>query len=177
VPSAGLYGVRDVIRRRWKHAVVAAVGIALPTVLIFAWQTRSEYAAGAQVAFAPFTVFDGLETLYKLPASLAFPLLVGAAAAVHRRWDESVRFIWLLAAVSLFMTLTLVERGQYLFAGNFAWTGQTAVFLVYVESVLLLLAKPVGRWTRPAWALFSVHVACGIAWYAVMFSARRPDWL
>ena len=61
--------------------------------------------------------------------------------------------------------------------GNFAWTGQTAVFLVYVESMLFLLTQSRRAWTRVAWIVFGLHVACGLAWYCLMFSPARPSWL
>ena len=61
--------------------------------------------------------------------------------------------------------------------GNFAWTGQTAVFLVYVESMLFLLTQSRRAWTRVAWIVFGLHVACGLAWYCLMFSPDRPAWL
>lgn len=179
VPTAALYGVRDLVRRHWRHARIAAIGIVVPSALVLAWQAHMEFGAGApaRIAFAPFTTFDATETLYKLPASFAFPLVVAAAAVFSRQVDEGLRFVWILTVISLAATLTIVESGEYLLAGNFAWTGQTAAFLVYVESALLLMTRPVFPWRLPAWVVFGVHVACGIAWYAVMFSKSRPDWL
>jgi hypothetical protein len=71
------------------------------------------------------------------------------------------------------VTLCVVERGQRMMHGNFAWTGQAAVFLVYVESLLFLLTRPQRGWTRVAWIVFAVHVICGVFWYGLVF---REDW-
>jgi hypothetical protein len=77
----------------------------------------------------------------------------------------------------MFMTLFLGEAARLL-DGNFAWTGQTAVFVVYVESLLLLVGRPdLLRWRRAAWATFAVHVLCGIMWYGLIFSTDWERWL
>jgi hypothetical protein len=179
VPTAAMYAARDLITRRWRQVLVCIAGIGVPSALILAWQAGMAYGVDApvQVAFAPFVVFDAGQTLYKLPASLAFPLVVAAAAWWTRTSDAGIRFIWVLTALALFVTLGLVETGDRMMQGNFAWTGQTAVFLVYVESMLFLLTQPRLAWARSAWVVFGVHVACGMAWYGLIFVADRPEWL
>ena len=126
-----------------------------------------------EVALKPFVLFNAGETLYKLPASLAFPLVVAVAAWWTRTSDVWLRFVWTLTGIALFVTLFVVESGQRMMHGNFAWTGQTAVFLVYVESLLFALTQLDRPWTRAAWILFGLHVLCGIYWYSFMFTA---DW-
>jgi hypothetical protein len=179
MPTAALYAARDLVTHRWRQVFMCAAAIGVPSGLVLAWQARIAYGVGTpvQVAFAPFVVFDAMETLYKLPASLAFPLIVAAGACVNRAWDASLTFVWILTALSLFATLGLVETGERMMQGNFAWTGQTAVFLIYVESMLHLLTQSRRAWVRAAWAVFAVHVACGLVWYGLMFSAERPAWL
>ena len=178
VPTAAMYAARDLITRRWRQVLVCIAGIGVPSALILAWQARMAYGeTPVQVAFAPFVVFDAGQTLYKLPASLAFPLVVAAAAWWTRTSDAGLRFIWILTALALFATLGLVETGERMMQGNFAWTGQTAAFLVYVESMLFLLTQPRQAWVRSAWVVFGVHVVCGLAWYGLMFSVDRPAWL
>jgi hypothetical protein len=158
---------------------LSAAAIGVPSALILAWQARVTYGVGTpvQVALAPFVVFDAAETLYKLPASLAFPLVVAVGALVTRVWNVSLSFVWVFTALALFATLGLVETGERMMQGNFAWTGQTAVFLIYVESMLLLLTQSRRVWVAAAWAVFAVHVFCGVLWYGLMFLADRPSWL
>ena len=181
LPSAGLFAVADAVRRRWDRVILFAITIAVPAALVLLWQTRIAFVGpGAQssIVFAPFVVFNFRETLYKLPLSLAFPLVVWVAA-----WRNGVRnarliFLWLFLAIALAETLLLGEGGWRLMPGNFAWTGQTAVFLSYVDAALLLLSRrELTRWRTPGWAVFAVHVACGIAWYGAMFFHQRPAWL
>jgi hypothetical protein len=179
VPTAALYAARDLVTRRWRQALLSAAAIGVPSALILAWQARVTYGVGTpvQVALAPFVVFDAAETLYKLPASLAFPLVVAVGALVTRVWNVSLSFVWVFTALALFATLGLVETGERMMQGNFAWTGQTAVFLIYVESMLLLLTQSRRVWVAAAWAVFAVHVFCGVLWYGLMFLADRPSWL
>jgi hypothetical protein len=144
-----------------------------PTVLVLLWQARLAYGGGASasVVFSPFEIFRLQPTLVKLPLSLAFPFVVAIAAWRSRTWGARLSFVWVLTAVSMFITLFLVEGGERRPHGNFAWTGQTATFLAYVESVLFLVTSHVDQaWRRASWAAFAVHVACGIGWYALVFT-------
>jgi hypothetical protein len=67
--------VLSVTRRRTPEVLFGA-GIAVPVSLVLLSQALFTYGQGSSpgVVFAPFAVFDFTETLYKLPASLAFPI-------------------------------------------------------------------------------------------------------
>jgi hypothetical protein len=179
LPTAGVFALADLLRRQWRQVILFGIGLAAPVSLVLLSQAFFTYGqeSSAGVVFAPFAVFDFTETLYKLPASLAFPIVVGAAALRNGIRDARLAFVWVFTAVAMFMTLFLGEAGR-LMDGNFAWTGQTAVFLLYVESLLLLVGRPdLRRWRRAAWATFAVHVLCGIVWYGLIFSTEWERWL
>ena len=175
LPAAALFAASDLAHRRWRQALLCLAGIGIPSALTLLWQTQfsADAGQGVEVALKPFVIFSAGETLYKLPASLAFPLVVAVAAWWTRTSDVWLRFVWTLTGIALFVTLFVVESGQRMMHGNFAWTGQTAVFLVYVESLLFALTQLDRPWTRAAWFLFGIHVLCGIYWYSFMFTA---DW-
>jgi hypothetical protein len=171
VPVAAWAGAVSVLKRQWTSALQIAVGIGLPcaaVLLVQAWMTYG--TGGAAVIFAPFAVFALSETLYKLPLSLAFPLVVGAMALRARRLDLTLTYAWLYTAVALFVTLFLAESPNTNH-GNFAWTGQTGVFLAYVESALYVLRRSSSAPAeRAAWSVFALHVLSGVIWYfAVSF--------
>jgi hypothetical protein len=172
LPAAALFAAHDLLKTRWRQALMCLVAIGIPSALTLLWQTRlsAEVSQPVDIDFKPFVVFTLGETLYKLPASLAFPIVVAVGAWRSRAWDVGLRFIWTLTAVALFVTLCIVEGGHRMMHGNFAWTGQTGVFLVYVESLLFLMTQPLQRgWVRAAWILFAVHVACGVYWFSLTF--------
>ena len=174
LPAAALYAMYDLWRRQWRQALLCLAGIGIPSALTMVWQMgMTDAGQGLDVSFRPFAVFSASETLYKLPASLAFPLIVAAGALWTRTTDAGLRFIWVFTGIALAVTLGLAEGGHRVDHGNFAWTGQTAVFLMYVESLLFMLTQTKHAWTRAAWALFAVHVVCGLFWYGLVF---RTDW-
>ena len=179
LPAAGLYGIRDFLTSRWRRLAVFVAGVAIPTVAVLLWQARAAYGgAGMSVQFAPFAVFNAAETIYKLPLSLAFPIAVLFVAFRTKAQRHRLYFSWLFTTLALFYTLGLAETGPTQAAGNFAWTGQTAVFLAYVESALFLLTVPPGtQGRRIAWGVFAVHVACGAFWYASVFFPKQDFWL
>jgi hypothetical protein len=171
IPVAALAGAVSLLKRQWNSALQIAVGIGLPSVAVLLAQALTTYGSdGAGVIFLPFAVFDPLVTIYKLPLSLAFPLVVGAIALRTGRLDLRLTYAWLYTAVALFVTLFLAES-QSTNHGNFAWTGQTGVFLAYVESALYLLGRSsTARAERAAWSIFALHVLSGVIWYfAVSF--------
>jgi hypothetical protein len=172
LPAAALYAAHDLLKGRWRRALLCLLAIGIPSALTLLWQAtlNAEVSQQVDVDFKPFVVFNAVETLYKLPASLAFPLVVAVGAWRSRVSDAGLRFVWTLTAVALFVTLGIVEGGHRMMHGNFAWTGQTGVFLVYVESLLFLLTQPLQRaWVRAAWIVFAVHVACGLYWFSLTF--------
>ena len=175
LPTAALYAAYDLLRSRWRQALLCLAGIGIPSALVLLWQTQLTAGAGQalELGFEPFRVFNAVETTYKLPLSLAFPLVVAAGAWWTRTFDAQLRFTWILTAVALFVTLCLVEGGHRVDHGNFAWTGQTAVFLLYVESLLFVLTRAHKAWARAGWMVFAVHVMCGLFWYGIVF---RKDW-
>lgn len=175
LPTAALYAAYDLLHRRWRQALLCLAGIGIPSALVLLWQTQLTADAGQalELGFQPFRVFNAGETFYKLPLSLAFPLVVAAGAWWTRTSDARLRFTWALTAVALFVTLCLVEGGHRVDHGNFAWTGQTAVFLLYVESLLFVLTRAQRTWARAGWMVFAVHVLCGLFWYGIVF---RKDW-
>ena len=179
LPVAGVYGLGDLFHRRWRHVAAFAGGLALPTVAVLLWQARAANdGGGIAIQFAPFALFALRPTLHKLPLSLAFPIAVAVVARGVPGPQDRLRFLWLFVAVSLFYTLAVVESGSAMAAGNFAWSGQTAVFLAYVESAIWLLAQRARLpLARLAWVVFAVHVACGLFWYASNFFPEQDRWL
>jgi hypothetical protein len=166
VPVAAWAGAVSLLERQWNRALQIAVGIGLPCAAVLLAQAWMTYGSGgAGVVVLPFAVFSASETIYKLPLSLAFPLVVGAVALRAGRVDVRLRYAWLYTAVALFVTLVLAES-QHTDHGNFAWTGQTGVFLAYVESALYLLGRSASAPAeRASWSVFALHVLSGVIWY------------
>jgi hypothetical protein len=166
VPVAAWAGAVNLLKRQWTNALQIAVGIGLPCAAVLLTQAWMTYGSGgAAIVFLPFAVFTASETIYKLPLSLAFPLVVGVMALRAGGVDFRLTYTWLYTAVALFVALFLAES-QHTSNGNFAWTGQTGVFLVYVESALYLLGRRSSASAdRAAWSIYALHVLSGVIWY------------
>ncbi len=152
---------------RRKHGARILLLVMIPACITLALQFGMTYGeGGGGLTFAPFLVYGGAaEVLTKWPASLLFPLVAAAMIWRQRACSSPFLFSWLLYAVGMAISICLVETGPRMMHGNFAWTGQTVTFLLYVESAIALMALP---WRRvwPAWAAFTLHVFFGIVWYS-----------
>jgi hypothetical protein len=188
LPLSGLLALWDLVRGRWARMFRFGFGIAVPATAVLLAQAYSFYGpeAGGELIFAPFAVFNAAQTRVKLPLSLLFPLVLLATTLVRGARHEgrdapgrraAWRAVWALAAIGLFETLCLGERSR-LMDGNFAWTGQTCVFLLYVESLLLLMTARVALPARAlAWTAFALHVLSGAIWYGAVFFPERVNYL
>lgn len=176
LPTVGVFTLRDAIRKRWRNVAMVSAATIAPAAVVLLVQALFAYGSDASnsIVFSPFAVFDARETLVKLPMSLAFPIIAAVAAWRSHTWTGYLSFTWIYVIVATFITLGFAEAGSRMMHRNFAWTGQTAAFLAYVESALFLIGHSVGiGWSRAAWRVFAIHVVCGIVWYALVFS---PNW-
>lgn len=144
---------------------------------------------GAGVTFAPLAVIgryaevDAVSIVRNLAGSLAFP--VGLTLLWPRAvWtDPGMRIAWAGTAVGLLISYFLAEAGDRLYDGNFLWTGQMAVFVLFVAAAAFLAARVTSG--RPgaatlarglaATTLLGLHVESGIRHAVVKVDPSR--WL
>ncbi|WP_067757707.1 hypothetical protein [Orrella dioscoreae] len=153
--------------------------IAMPATIVLAFQFTMTYGSASEtgIGFAPFLVYGGAaEVLSKLPGSLLFPVITAYIIWRQGVAPSELKFAWFLYAFGMIVSICLVETGHQQPAGNFAWTGQAVTFMLYVESMIALLAVPTRR-AWPAWAAFALHVAFGVILYSAGFVfAPRSFW-
>jgi hypothetical protein len=104
----------------------------------------------------------------KLVLSIVFPLVVGAAFARQAARDAPLRLAWLAFAAGAFYAYVLAETGERMIHGNFLWSGQAAVAVLFAASARFALARGAegaarGRLAACAGA-FLMHVASGAAY-------------
>ncbi|MFN8050312.1 MAG: hypothetical protein U0Q22_02645 [Acidimicrobiales bacterium] len=183
VPASAITMAWAVIRRRADDWRLWLLGVLLPFAIVTAIQIAATSDQGAGIAFRPFRVVRMLLALRDQPlwmfaplllASIVFPLVVTASY-----WSEAVRSRSLVLAwvtfgvgVASFCTLQFTGRFDY---GDFVWGPQLALFVLFVESVRLVLPRLATRWQGPASdrrrldrrsrlviLAFAAHVACGV---------------
>jgi hypothetical protein len=145
------------------------LGFVLPMLLSFASQYIFTYVQNGGeslgVEFAPLYFFQ--ETLRQLrkPAwllpklilSLLFPLSVlclNPRAAIRR---VSLALAWVVFAIGAFYSYFVIESGPGRLDGNFTWSGQISLYVLFAFSLVFFLKRVASR------KLNAVNIACGIA--------------
>jgi hypothetical protein len=180
LPAAGLVALGH-LRSGWRRATIFIVGIAIPSMAVLGLQFYWTYVAGRGatgrgIIFAPFAAanLEAFTLLIRLPGSLLFPGIVLILTLRFRSLTPRLYFAWVLLLIGLAVSFLLAEAGPRMKDGNLFWTGQTVMFLLYVESMLWLIAQTPRRvWI--GWAAFSLHVICGVVFYGAvsLFAAHR----
>ncbi|MEH2554029.1 hypothetical protein V1286_001558 [Bradyrhizobium algeriense] len=171
LPCAGLRSLVDMFHRRWIQVLRYALVVAAPSILILLWQVWFAYvdSTNAGIAVRPFAIFPfSMELLIKGILSLAFPIFVGVTFRKELNLSSPLIWAYIFLTITLAYTLLLVETGPRSGDGNFAWSLQFGVFLVYVESAILFFSSKSLRTARGLGGLviFGLHVACGLIMYA-----------
>lgn len=179
LPISGVIALFDLWHKRW-HRVLGYALAMVPVTLVLLWQFGSHYGSSAKggIVFAPLVVFSNpLQYLLALPMSLAFPIVTTICFWKDARRSRSFRMAWVFMFVALFYALFLAEAKD-LQAGNFAWTAQTGAFLLYVESLLLVMQRrsATGRFAMIPVAVLAVHVACGFIFAGASAFWPRTAW-
>lgn len=170
------------------------LGVVVPSVLVLGWQFWVTYsaeqvpgfAAGKSgIVLAPFTLMklysDWL--LPKLLLSLAFPLTVTVTMWHSARRDPQLLLGWAIFVVGAVQTYFLMESGPRATDGNFVWSGQIGLWILFVASIshFFTVQQDGGeRAPTPSWLLcmgvLFLHVLSGIALYAGEFFTPQRYW-
>lgn len=158
--------------------IVSAVIV--PTILLLIAQYALGFSdAEAGIAFAPFSVVGHL-TGYGIPQlilmfflSILFPLLV-----VLSRWQTARRDVGLVASWLAFLAgavqmYFLSETGVRQWHGNFWWSAQITLFVLFVYSAVFHLRaanQHPSRFDKLITGVFGLHVVFGVLYYIVVFS-------
>jgi hypothetical protein len=112
--------------------------------------------------------------LPKLVASILFPLFV--SLVYIRRAVLDIRMIlgWLIFLFGAFITYFFAETGQRFYDGNFGWSGEIALVILFITSTLFYLetpsVHPLGDITLKI--IWASHVVFGIAYYFYFLSTK-----
>jgi hypothetical protein len=161
---------------RLPSARLLLLAVALPSAAALGFEYGDGFRAGGDsgLRLAPFEAFragsPGSLPL-KLLLSALFPL--GALLCSPRRAlaDPALRLAWLCAAAGLAIALLLAETGPRAAHGNFVWSAQIGLFVLFAESARWVFARDtrdLGRRRRALCAgLLALHALCGLVWLAI----------
>ncbi|MBD1837177.1 hypothetical protein [Coleofasciculus sp. FACHB-501] len=159
LPSLFLYlGYKLLSKNKRISWLGIMVGVLVPAVTILFWQYSITYGANqalqekSSIVFAPFIVMNHLSSLaksnfyylnilQKFILSVTFPAFVYILYFKEARKDLRLNFAWLNFAVSAFYTYFLAEAGSRMFHGNFTWSGQICLFILFFCSTIFIISR------------------------------------
>lgn len=180
IPALGLVTLVNLVQRRpldW----LLLLAIAVPSSLILAWQLffyQGEYDSGFVLAPLEMMAYwtgssNPVMLLLRFGLSIGFPLAVLILYWPALRQDRGVILAWLTFATGALYTYLLAETG-YVNDGNFGWSAEIGLFLLFVMSALLVIRQEgavLDGQKRPGWRFWlasgalSLHLISGIVFY------------
>ncbi len=174
LPAVGIQSLARLIRREsidWRGLVL---GLGIPSVLVLGYEyLQAGFADSGGIILLPFAVMKNFSGWLGLKALLSvwFPLLVTILYWLQARKDAGLVLGWLAFAFGAGYTYLLAEGGNRIFHGNFVWSGEIALFCLFVLSALFFFRQRAGgradkKWLAALLAGFLLHILAGIIYYA-----------
>jgi hypothetical protein len=179
VPALGIVVAVQWLRGRPAQWPLYVFGLAVPAAALIGWQYYAlRFISDGGVEWAPLKAMSALSDflLPKFLLSIVFPVVAYAAFFNEARQRVSLNVAWLTFALAAVLTYCLAEKSRASTA-NFTWSGQLALFVLFVETALFVLATARGRLAGAAsrsslllrasacLVAFSLHVAFGLLYY------------
>jgi len=188
-----------IIRRRQINHIQFFAGLIIPAIIIISWQYYKSntdaqlYSSESKIIIAPFEVYKASSSMLfeKFILSVSFPLSICIFHWKEVKQDVYLKMAWLLFAFGTIHTYFLAESGKRMFHGNFAWSGQITLFILFFVSALFFVrqnagyfiagncndkAAAISKGTTVCSVIFILHVLAGIFWYYCNFTGPRTLW-
>jgi hypothetical protein len=185
LPAIGLFIICRIIRKHYIDWLLLFAGVMMPLIITMAWQYVFTYSSGSNshVIFAPFVVMSKFSN-YLLPKfilSILFPLVVLCFYFKEVLKENILILSWMIFSFGVFYTYFFAESGPREFDGNFLWSGQIGLFILFVTLIMFLVKKfSEGRLSGvKAYILvsfFMFHVIAGVLFYIFELSRNRACW-
>jgi hypothetical protein len=193
VPSLALLLFSPTFRREISPSLIL-LGILLPSISVLGFQYwftfSSQQLPGvlegkSTVILAPLEVMSVFSAWLfpKLLLSILFPLSVFFCYPRSAIRSRHVTFAWACFVCGAAYTYLLAETGPRMFHGNFLWSAQISLFVLFVVSLEFLLHQKKlssGKLLNPLYILcmtiFMLHVISGIGFYLAEYFSRKQYW-
>jgi hypothetical protein len=147
LPALAIIALLRLIKKKPINWALLIFGIVVPQVLLLGWQFALSYSSASkdniQMLFAPFSVMRGYSAnlLLKFFLSIAFPLVVTCLYWKEAKKDIKMQVGWLGFGFGAFFTYFLAESGGQFVHGNYLWSGDISLFILFVGCILFLAEK------------------------------------
>ncbi len=179
LPTVGLFLFRQIYKKiEWNFRLLV-FGLLIPGILVLAIQylfTYLQQGSNSEIAFLPLAVEFAFSSFlgWKFLLSIAFPLVVIVTFGKKAFGPIENRLVWfafLLGAIQMYF---FAETGNRFNDGNFRWSAQITLFVLFATLLRYIWKKP--EWTWREWVALTVgylpHVAAGIVYYIHCMSAK-----
>lgn len=184
------FGLRGRQTPDWR---LVLAGFLVPAAIVLALQFRMTYTADqlqgvyggkSGIILAPLEVMRSYSSWLsvKLLLSLSFPLAVLICHFREARENAELRLGWLTFSIGAAYTYLLAESGPRMFQGNFTWSAQISLFILFVSSVKFLLGRSTERTPSErkkfvfCSTLLSLHLIFGLAFYLSEYLQTERYW-
>jgi hypothetical protein len=179
LPAAAILLFIRLIRREsfdWWYAIL---GLILPAVMVLGWQFLATFGAeegGIQLApLAVMKEYSGA-LLFKFILSIWFPLTVFVffRKAIWR--DSSMLLAWITFLIGAAFTYLLAEGPARFQDGNWGWSGEIGLFLLFAASMVYFLMNKSKLTPKQVnlilWGGYAPHVLAGIVYYVYVIAGK-----
>jgi len=184
LPGLALSAGIRLLRKEKVDFKMLVYGFAAPAVSMLALQWLVAYQfgdPGERIIFAPFQVERSFSAFLPLKflLSCAFPLVVLVIARRFLLRDSNLLVGWTVFAVGVAQLYLLAEGGERLLHGNFRWSAQIGLFLLFAVMLRWFLQEGLFdknlHWKAKlaAHASYLAHLGGGVVYYIYcMISVR-----
>jgi hypothetical protein len=161
--------------------LLAIIGMMLLLLGAQYFSTFNTGGASTGVAVKPFAFlmrrgFGVPEILAKHFLSIVFPVAVLTLYWNKARRDAFIGLAWVVFLFGTSFELLVVELGDRVDHGNFYWTGEITLFVLFFASLHFWLRAMEGRLdfksprARIVWVIGALHLLSGMLWYWLHYS-------
>ncbi len=179
LPAMGLLIAYRMAKRLAVDLRFFILGFAIPTLLVLAGQFLVTYGSlsTSGIFFFPFGVMQALSGYLglKFVLSIIFPLLVACLFFPQVIRDERMLLAWLTFVLGAFYAYFLADGPPRTFDGNFIWSAEIALLVLFCTSTVFLFEQFQRFRARSgivavAWL---THMAFGVVYYFHVFVTRK----
>jgi uncharacterized membrane protein len=171
LPAIGLLAGYRLLKKQPINRRLLLLGFIVPSVVLLAWQFVETYGSPQEsgILFYPFGVMAAYSDwlFIKFLLSILFPLLAAVLYWREAARDLRITLAWLAFLLSAFYTYFLAEGPPRTLDGNFLWSSEIALLVLFCVSTLFLLERarlPRRKVVGSGLAWLS-HVAFGVMYY------------
>jgi hypothetical protein len=197
IPAVFCYVIYLLIQKKsFNHKWIIG-GLFLPTILILIFQFYIAYASErllnvtgeeSKIIFAPLEVMRNFSPflLPKFFMSFIFPFAVGVLYFKKVIRDKYLVISWTAFGFGSAYTYIMAESGRRLSHGNFLWSGQICLLILFVTTMLFLINEVHNKYDITlnrfdakgffCFLIYGVHVIFGGFYYFTEYTKRGLYW-